>query len=137
MSIELSRQSERWLRVLLEHTTDVITLLNCDGTITYASPSTERVTGYTAEEMVGRNGFDFVHSRDLDHTTRQLTSIHEQPGTSATVEFRYHHKNATWRWMEGTLTNLLDDPVVGAVVCNYRDITERKQAEEERRQLPH
>jgi len=34
--------------------------------------------------------------------------------------------------MEGTLTNLLDDPVVGAVVCNYRDITERKQAEEER-----
>ncbi len=135
MSIELSRQSERWLRVLVERTTDIIALVTFDGTITYVGPSIERVTGYTVEEVVGRNGFEFVHPEDLEYTTQQLTGILDQPGNSATIEFRYCHKNATWRWMEGTLINLLDDPVVGAVVCNYRDITERKQAEEERQQL--
>src|SRR5215471_3476645 len=135
MSIEVSRQSEPWLRVLLEHTTDTIALVTCDGTITYTGPSIERVTGYTVEEAVGRNCFEFVHPQDLDYTTRQLTGILGQPGNSTTVEFRYHHKNDTWRWMEGTMTNLLDDPLVGAVVCNYRDITERKQAEAERQQL--
>ncbi len=135
MSTELSRQSERWLRVLVEHTTDSIALVTLDGTITYAGPSTERVTGYSAEEVVGRNSFEFVHPEDLEYTRQQFTSTLDRPGNSATIEFRYHHKNETWRWMEGTLTNLLDDPAVGAVVCNYRDIMERKQAEEERKRL--
>jgi len=135
MSIDVSWQSEQRLRVLIACTTDTIALITIDGTITYAGPSTERVTGYTAEEVVGRNGFEFVHPEDLENTTQHLTSILDQPGNSTTVEFRYRHKDETWRWMEGTLTNLLDDPVMGAVVCSYRDITDRKQAEEERRQL--
>jgi PAS domain S-box-containing protein len=135
MSIELSRQSEQWLRVLIERTTDIIALVTFDGTITYVGPSIERVTGYSVEEVVGRYRFEFVHPEDLEYTTQQLTGILDQPGNSATIEFRYCHKNGTWRWMEGTMTNLLDDPAVEAVVCNYRDITERKQAEEERQQL--
>jgi PAS domain S-box-containing protein len=130
MSLEVSRQSEQWLRALIERTTDTIALVTIDGTITYVGPSTERVTGYTAEEVVRRNGFEFVHPEDLEYMTQQLTGILDQPGNSATVEFRYHHKDETWHWMEGTLTNLLDDPVVGAVLCNYRDITARKEGQE-------
>jgi len=115
------------LRALIACTLDTLALVTIDGTLTYVSPSIEHVTGYTAEELVGRNGFEFVHPEDLEDMTQHLTVILDQPGTSATVEFRYRHKDETWHWMEGTLTNLLDDPVVGAVVCNYRDITLKKQ----------
>jgi PAS domain S-box-containing protein len=127
MSLDVSRQSEQWLRALIACTTDIIALLTIDGPLTYVSPASERVTGYTAEEVVGRNGFEFVHPQDLGDMTQHLTGILDQPGNSATVEFRYRHKDETWHWMEGTLTNLLDDPVVGAVVCNYRDSTLKKQ----------
>ena len=130
MSIEVSIQSEERFRALIEHSTDAIALLTPEGTITYASPSTELVTGYTAEELVGMNGFALLHPEDLEDVRQQFTALLERPGHLLTVECRLRHTVGTWRWMEGTLTNLLDDPAVGAVVCNYRNITERKLAQE-------
>ncbi len=134
MSIEVSLYNDQRFRALIEHSSDAITLLTPEGTVTYTSPSTERITGYTAEELVGRNGFEFVHPEDLEHTRQQLTAILDQPGNFTTVELRSCHKNGTWCWIEATLTNLLNDPAVGAVVCNYRDITQGKQEQERHRQ---
>ena len=125
--------SDQRFRALIEHSSDAISLLTPDGTVTYASPSTRRVTGYSAEELVGRNGFTLLHPEDLEHVRQQFTTLLDQPGHSITVEGRFRHADGTWRWVEATLTNLLDDPAVGAVVCNYHDITERKQGQERRR----
>src|SRR6266702_6347003 len=133
MSIELSMYSDQRFRALIEHSSDAISLLTPDGTVTYASPSPRRVTGYSAEELVGRNGFTLLHPEDLEHVRQQFTTLLDQPGHSITVEGRFRHADGTWRWVEATLTNLLDDPAVGAVVCNYHDITERKQGQERRR----
>src|SRR5215471_10860569 len=130
MSIELSLDSDQRFRALIEHSSDAIALLTPEGIVTYTSPSTERITGYTAGELLGRNGFEFVHAGGLEHTRQQLTAILEQPGNFATIELRSFHKKGTWHWHEITLTNLLNDPAVGAVVCNYRDITQRKQEQE-------
>src|SRR5215472_13128920 len=130
MSLEVSLNSDQRFRALIEHSSDAIALLTPEGTVTYTSPSNERITGYTAEELLGRNGFEFVYPEDLEHTRQQLTAILDQPGKIAAVEFRSFHKNGTWLWLEATLTNLLNDPAVGAVVCNYRDITQRKQEQE-------
>src|SRR5215472_10800673 len=110
MSIEVSLYNDQRFRALIEHSSDAISLLTPEGTMIYASPSTKRVTGYTAEELVGRNVFEFVHPEDLEHTRQQFTALLDRPGNFATVEFRYRHKNTSWRWMEGTLTNLLEDP---------------------------
>jgi PAS domain S-box-containing protein len=134
MSIELSLYSDQRFRALIEHSSDAISLLTPEGTVTYASPSTERVTGYSAEELVGRNGFEFVHSEDLEYTRQQLTALLDRPGHFITFENRFRHADGTWRWAEATLTNLLNDPAVGAVVCNYRDVTERKEGQERLRQ---
>ncbi len=128
-------QHEQWFRALIEQSSDAIILLTAEGTILYASPSTTRVTGHTAEELVGSNGFTFVHPDDLGYTQQRLNDLLDHAGEVITVEYRLRHKDGSWRWMEGTMTNLLHDPVIDAIVVNFRDITERKQAEEERSQL--
>ena len=135
MSRGVSLHSDQRFRALIEHSNDAIALLSAEGSVTYASPSTERVTGYTAEELVGMNGFALLHPEDLEDVRQQFTTLLNRPGHSITVEYRICHKNGAWRWMEGTATNLLLDPTIQAIVVNFRDITERKQAEEERRQL--
>jgi PAS domain S-box-containing protein len=132
MSIKVSAtNSDRRFRVLIEHSPDVIALLTPEGTVIYASPSIERVLGYTPQEFMAINGFAVIHPGDiasLAHTFQHLLAI---PGLVDTQQFRCHHKNGTWRWVEATLTNLLHDPDVQAFVMNLRDITKRKQMEEE------
>ena len=132
MSIKASTTySDRRFRVLIEHSTEAIALLTPEGTVTYASPSIERVLGYTPQEFMAINGFAVIHPGDIAsiaHTFQQLLAI---PGLVDTKQFRSRHKDGTWRWVEATMTNLLHDPDVQALVTNLRDITERKQAEEE------
>jgi PAS domain S-box-containing protein len=134
MSLDVSTHSDQRFRALIEHSSDAIALLTPEGTVTYASPSTERVAGYTAEEMVGMKGFTLLHPDDLQDVRQQLATLLDQPGHFITVEGRFHHADGSWRWMEATLTNLLAEPAVGALVCNYRDITPKKQGLELRRQ---
>jgi PAS domain S-box-containing protein len=61
--------------------------------------------------------------------TRTLASIVQRPGESTLARARERHKDGSWRWLEGMATNLLDEPSIGAIVVNLRDITERVQAE--------
>ncbi len=135
MSLEISMHSDRCFRALIEHSTDAIALLNPDGTVTYASLSIERILGYTPQEFITINGFDVIHPGDIPsfaHTFQQLLAT---PGLVDTKQFRSRHKDGTWRWVEATVTNLLHDPDVQAIVTNLHDITEWKQAEEELRAL--
>ena len=127
--------SDQRFRALIEHSSDAIALLTPDGTVTYASPSTERVTGYTAAELVGTNGFALLHPEDLEDVRQQFSALLDQPGHFLAVEYRICHKDGAFRWMEGTVTNLLHDPTIEAIVVNFRDTTERKQAVEERNRL--
>jgi PAS domain-containing protein len=85
-------------------------------------------------ELVGMNSFAMLHPEDLEEVQQQFTALLDRPGDFITLEYRLYHTDGTWHWMEGTLTNRLADPAVGAVVCNYRDITPRKQGLERRRQ---
>jgi PAS domain S-box-containing protein len=135
MSLEVSIQNDQCFRALIEHSSDAFALLTPEGTVTYASPSSERVTGYPAEVLMGMNGFALVYPEDLENVRQQFTILLDRPGHFITVEYRICHKNGTWRWIEGTATNLLHDPAIQAIVVNFRDTTERKQAEEERHQL--
>jgi PAS domain S-box-containing protein len=134
MSKEVAMHSDQRFRALIEHSSVAIALLTLSGTVTYASPSTEQVTGYTAEELVGRSGFTLLHPEDVENAWQQFTSILDRPGHCITLESRFRHADGTWRWVEAILTNLLDDPAVGAVVSNYRDITRRKWGQERLRQ---
>lgn len=127
---EALRASERRFRAMIENSGDAIALLRTDGGILYGSPSTARVLGYTAEELVGRNIFDLIHEDDRALVLSCLGETLQRPGTGVEGHARVRHKNGSWRWLEGVFTNLLAEPGVGAIVNNYRDITERKKADE-------
>jgi diguanylate cyclase (GGDEF)-like protein/PAS domain S-box-containing protein len=128
---EKLKESERRFRSLVRNATDLITVLEEDGTISYESPTIERILGYLPEERVGKNAFDYLHPDDIMHSMDTFAEALDNPGkVQLPVEFRLRHKDGSWRCMETTRTSLLDDPAVRGVVANSRDITERKEAEE-------
>lgn len=123
------RQSEERFRALIEHSWDGVLLINAGGEMLYASPSTHRIMGHVGNELLAQNAFALMHPEDLPQITAQFQRLMTQPAATITVEFRYQHKDGSWRWLEGTGTNLLAAPSVEALVINYRDVTERKLAE--------
>ena len=125
------RVSEQRFRALVEQSWDAVALFGADGAILYGSPATTRLLGYDLAEFVGRNAFEFIHPDDQQGVVARLTEVMAQPRARVGVAARVRHKNGTWRHLEGVFTNLLDDPTVGAIVNNYRDVTERRNLEEQ------
>jgi PAS domain S-box-containing protein len=124
------RQSEQYFRALIENALDMITVVDGEGTIHYVSPAGERVLGYPAAEAVGTAGSGFVHPEDLAPVRRAFAQLIEQPGVPLHLEYRVRHKDGSWRVLEAVGRSLLHDPIVGGIVVNTRDITERKRVEE-------
>jgi PAS domain S-box-containing protein len=122
-------------KALVEHSCDVISLLNVKGEVLYASPSSHKVFGYLPEEMIGQNAFEFVHPKDRFYSETALQEVLDKPPGPRQVETRMRQKNGEWCWVESTISNLLDKPPVAAIVVNYREIGLRKaQAEQSSRQ---
>ena len=126
----LLRRSESRFRALVQNALDMVTILGQDGTILYDSPANERVVGYAADENLGINAFSLVHPDDRAGVLDRFTHGLAEPGASISAEFRFRHKDGSWRWLEAVGVNLLDDSAVRGIVVNSRDITERKAFEE-------
>ena len=126
-------QSEKRFRALIENCSDAIALFNPEGDISYASASTARVLGLQPHELLGRSVFALVHPDDLEAVRNTLEEARTSPRGPVPVRARFSAENLQWRWVEGTFTNLVDDPDVGALVANYRDITKQKAAEEKQK----
>lgn len=124
----LKRGEERF-RPLLEHSFEVSALLDRNGAILYTGPSTQRLLGYTPDELMGRNALDLIHPDDRAAIAASLASLLAEPDGSGAAEYRLRHQDGSWRWMEGAWANRLDDPEVGAIVGNSRDVTDRKALE--------
>lgn len=126
------RESRR-SRAFLEESTDIVSVLEEDGTFDYVSPSVERILGYAPEELIGTNGFDRLHPDDRDDLWETFEELLDDAETSVRVEGRFRHANGEWRWLELHASNQLDDPVINGVVVNSRDITERKKQQRKHR----
>jgi PAS domain S-box-containing protein len=123
------QQSEAHFRALIENSSDIITVLDLDGTIRFESPSFERLLGYTQHEIDGRIAFDFIHPDDLPTVLKKFQLIVQRPGETHTAEFRFRHQDGSWREFEGVGRTARDSHDRPCVIVNSRDITERKQAE--------
>ena len=128
-AVQALRRSENLFRSLIENALDAVEIIDQNGIIVYSSPSIERVMGYTPEEVLGKHAVEFVHPDDLDY----LTKLHEftvsRPGHVQSADLRFKNRNGEWRYLEVVAHNLLDDEDVSGIVINFRDVTERKQAE--------
>ncbi len=124
----------RRYRALIDHSADIISLIDADHNILYTSPSVHSIEGFAPEELTEHNFLESIHPEDQDSFQEALKEIASNPGASIDISWRSQHKDGRWLWLEGVATNLLEDTAVGAIVANYRDITARKQLEEELRQ---
>jgi PAS domain S-box-containing protein len=124
-----------WYRTLVEEVNDLVTVVDTDGTITYVSPAVRRVLGYEPDELVGHEGYEFVHPEDRDRNADALEAVLSDPSGVENVELRFRHADGSWRWIDATMRNRLDDDVVGGILLSSRDVTERKEYEAEAREL--
>ncbi|MCA1738749.1 MAG: diguanylate cyclase, partial [Actinobacteria bacterium] len=129
------RGSEKLYRSLVEHSiSDIITVLEADGTVrTHESPAIERVLGRQPGKRLGSNAFDWIDPNDVGLALSTFADILSKPGAHPPIEFRVPHADGSWRYLEHTVSNLLDDPDVRGIVVASRDITERKMLEEQMR----
>jgi PAS domain S-box-containing protein len=129
------RRSAEYFRALTENASDIITILNGDGTVRYVSPSAERLLGYVPQDSLGKDGFGFVHPDDVPGLANAFAEAIQKPGVALQrSEFRLRHKNGAWRTFDCVGKNLLDNPAVAGLVVNSCDITEQVQAEAALRQ---
>lgn len=126
---EALHKSEVYFRALIENAMEAVIVLNKDGTILYESPSAERVLGVTPEQRVGKSPFEMVHPDDFPFAAEAFARSLREPGGTMHVEVRARKKDGSLATLEIVGRNLLDDPAVGGIVANFRDITERKNAE--------
>src|SRR5690606_34305504 len=127
---EALQENEKRFRALIEKSIDAITLIQPNGQISYATPGVTKVLGYSVSEYVGRSGGDFIHPDDRERAERQIADLLQKPGESVTILSRQLHREGSWRHVEGSVTNLLNEPSVKALVANFHDVTERVLAEE-------
>ncbi len=129
---EALRKAEQRFRLLVQNSSDIITALDPDGTVLYQSPSIERILGYRPEDRIGRNILldPIVHPEDIARKRAFLDEARQRPNVTVAAEFRLRRSDGEWRTIEALGRNLIADPSVGAIIANYRDITDRKQAEE-------
>lgn len=120
---------DRRVHALIEHSTDIITVVDPDGTITFESPSAEASVGWTPAELVGRSAFDFVHPDDVAGLRAVFLEALSAPRSVRRAEFRFLHKHGGWRTLVSVGKNALDDPSVAGIVVNSRDVTERRAAD--------
>lgn len=129
---EALAQREKHFRVMIENSLDDVAILDRDGNIISQSPSVERVLGYGPDDHIGRRSLDFVHPDDMPNIAAGFARLIQNPGPTFHGELRAQHKDGSWRTLEVMVRNFLDDPVVGGILANFRDVTERKTAEDER-----
>jgi two-component system cell cycle sensor histidine kinase/response regulator CckA len=123
------RKNEAIFRAVIEKSAEIISLTAPDGTTRYLTPAAWQMLGWTPEEMGERPLRELVVEEDRHRLERELERLVRSGARDMSMEFRVHHRDGTLRWIESTGTNLLDDPDVGAIVGNYRDITRRKNDE--------
>lgn len=116
-------------RNLVEEFSDIATIIDSDGMITYVSSSVTRTLGYEPEELVGEVGYEFQHPDDRDSVANAIEAILTDPDETKIIEVRFRQADGSWCWIEATLQNRLSDPEINGILVNSRDISQRKQQE--------
>ena len=126
------RTYERRFRALVERSNDIISVVDREARFQYQSPSVERVLGYDPEETVGDLAWEYIHPDDRETAVEEFGKwIGGTGGSRMRIEYRARHADGSWRWMETNANDKLDDPAVEGYILNSRDITSRKQRQEQ------
>ncbi|HYF12427.1 MAG TPA: EAL domain-containing protein [Actinomycetota bacterium] len=126
------RQSEARFSSLVQHSSDVITVVEADSTIRYMSPAVERILGYASSDLEGTRLIERIHPDDKANVLQFLVDGgRDTDSRPALTEFRVRHRDDFWLHVETLRTNLLENENVRGIVLNTRDVSERKAFEEQ------
>ena len=128
------QESEKYFKEITENSSDIIIITDKNGKIKYCSPSVERFTGYKSEELIGRNGISIIHPDDVKRALSDYNKAILAMDSAIPNSFRIVRKDCAERYFEGLGKNLLDNPAVAGFIMNVRDVTERKQTDEDLKQ---
>ncbi len=120
---------EQRLRAIIDHTNDIIMVMDADGTIRFENQAVELILGYTPGERIGRSILELVHPDDVSTVIERLGQLRE-PDQTASLIARFRHKNGSWRYVEASGRNMTHVPAIGGVLGVGRDITERMRLQE-------
>jgi diguanylate cyclase (GGDEF)-like protein/PAS domain S-box-containing protein len=118
----------RW-RALVQHSSDMISILDADGIIRYVSPGVEQVLGFVPEELEGTSVYALVHPDDRAPAETVYEERLAAPGAARTATVRLRHLDGRYRVVESVGTNLLGVPGIDGIIYNTRDVTTRRNLE--------
>lgn len=124
-------QREKRFRTIVEKSWSGVVLLDGDLRFCFTGSSTQHLIGYEEHELIGRSIFDFIHAREAEAARTSFGGVLASPNQESHGELRFRHKDGRWIWLEGFSQNLLHEPSVGAIVLNYRDVSQRKETEKQ------
>ena len=134
-TIEALQRSERRFRALIENSADGIALIDASGYVIYNTPGARRSLGYGLEETLGKHVVERVHPDDRAAFEALIAEAKRRPGVTHDMRVRVRHKDGTYRQLQGTVTDRCADESVGAIVLNYRDLTDRETAQAHARRM--
>jgi len=126
---EQIKASEKRFRSLVENSKEVIAVSNEDRDIIYVSPALELILGYTEDEIIGNKSKLYYHEDDQKKVADLLRELlGDKTGSYRRVDVRMKHKDESWKWVELTATNQLENPAIKGIVSNFHDISDIKLA---------
>lgn len=124
-------KNQKRFRSLIENSADMISIVNEHNILIYASPAISRIMGINPKEVIGTLTNHYVHHDSIGQLTKINSEVRNTPGVTKNILFKAVHKQGHSLWLEGTMTNLLNDENVKGIVSNFHDVTERVKAEEQ------
>jgi PAS domain S-box-containing protein len=121
-------RSEARFRALVQRSSDIVAIVERDGTLKYVSPAVERLLGYAPVSLTGRSGLALVHPDDRGLARSSIEDAGRGGTSTPQVEVRLRHTDGHYVYVEGVGKALFDDPAVEGLVINLRDATERRRA---------
>jgi PAS domain S-box-containing protein len=132
LSEKFLKESEERFRALVKNASDILVIVDPDGTQRYISPAVERITGYRPEEVIGLTFDKVIHPDDMPAVMKVWNEALSRPAEIHKIAYRHIHKTRDWVYLEAIGQSFLNEPAIRGLVASVRDITERKNAEAEK-----
>lgn len=119
---------EEYYKTIIEHSMDILTIINAEGKITYVSPSLSQLLGHDPKKRTNESMDKNIHPEDSSKLEIIFKRIKEHPDLTVNATFRVRHNDGTYRTLETIVTNELKNPLIKGLIIHARDITEREKS---------
>jgi hypothetical protein len=124
------RKTENHYKALIDKAPDGVALINAEGEFLFVSPSAKKMFNYNPEQQLNAGPLELTNPDDLPFVLAELEKLLTDPSYIPTLQYRFASNDGNWKWIESTFCNLLTNPDIQAIIINFRDINDRKEAEE-------